>query len=241
MKITAERLYLLNHGLVESKNLMETLAIDFNILMPLVIPGFKMPVLLEKTGITKRIHSIATALHTQYGIAIVETLQPHTSDLIRGLACYIIALHPVSLREKLNLIKPMADDLNVGVREWAWLALRPLVIEDIEQALILLEPWACDTSERIRRFSSEVIRPRGVWSAHCTKLKKEPWLALKILDLLKADPTKYVQLSVANWLNDAAKDHPVWVRNLCTQWLLESNVLATQKICKRAQRNICIS
>lgn len=237
MKPTAERIHQLNQGLAESKNLMETLAVDFGILMPLVVPGFTMPAMPEKVGIVKRMHTIATALHAQHGIEILPTLQSHTSDMIRGLACYVIAIHQASLQEKLELIKPLADDPNSGVREWAWLALRPVLIESISQALILLEPWTKDTSERIRRFSSEATRPRGVWSAHCAALRKEPWLALNILEPLKADTAKYVQLSVANWLNDAGKDHPVWVQDLCARWVKESPSDATHKICKRAQRN----
>jgi 3-methyladenine DNA glycosylase AlkC len=62
-----------------------------------------------------------------------------------------------------------------------------------------------------------------------------PKLALPILQALKLDTEKYVEDSVANWLNDAAKDQPVWVKHLLSQW--ESEGVADRLI-KRAGRSL---
>ena len=56
--------------------------------------------------------------------------------------------------------------------------------------------------------------------------------------LFHCSPNPYVQDSVANWLNDAAKDQPYWVRELCAQWLQEQANDATRRICQRAMRNL---
>ena len=143
-----------------------------------------------------------------------------------------------TLEEKLLYIQPFAADHHFGVREIAWMSIREYLSAEIEKSIGLLTEWASSPDENIRRFAVESIRPRGVWTKHIDKLKQAPNLALPILNLLKADPSKYVQDSVGNWLNDASKTQPEWVLDLCEKWAQESNLQATNKIIKKAKRTL---
>lgn len=238
MKVSEERIKDLNKGLAETKNLMEGLAIDIVLLVSTTFPTTEIPPFPPKTGITQKMLLTAQCLYQQEGFEIYHPLKKHFSDTLRGLACYVLALHKLTWKKKLQLIKPLADDPHFGVREWAWLALRSECIDNLGETIALFEKWVLHDSEKIRRFAIELTRPRGVWCKHISQLRKEPWQAISLLEPLKNDPAKYVQLSVGNWLNDAGKDHPQWVINLCQRWTTESNTIHTQKICKRALRNL---
>lgn len=238
MKPSLARIEELNLGHVETKNLMESLAIDFNILLGNTIPDFKMPTLPEKCGITQKMRLVAGCLYDWKKLDTFEFLATHPSDTLRGLSCYVLALHNNSFTEKLGLIASLADDANYGVREWAWIALRPEMITNLTSAIKVLSDWTQDSSPNKRRYASEITRPRGVWCPHIQQLRQTPWMALEILSPLKSDSARYVQLSVGNWLNDAGKDHPAWVKELCLKWEKTSPTTETKKICKRALRNL---
>lgn len=239
MKPSLERIDELNCGQVEAKNLMESLAINFNVLLANTIPDFTMPILPEKCGITQKMRLVANGLYDWKQLDTFEFLATHSSDTLRGLGCYLLAFHnSISFKEKLKLISTLADDANSGVREWAWIALRPELISNLETAIKILADWSHAPSPNKRRYASEITRPRGVWCSHIRQLRQAPWLALEILSPLKNDSARYVQLSVGNWLNDAGKDHPSWVKELCQEWEKISPTLETKKICKRGLRSL---
>jgi len=237
-KVAKEIIDQINSGERESSNLMEFLSADFQTLLQNTLPEFQFPQDALSVGITKKHKIIAEHLHAQFGFRIFDKLENHKSDILRGLASYLIGEQDFSFKEKLNLSKSLANDSNSGVREWAWIAIRNNFLSDLEKNIKLVIPWTSDDKENIRRFASEMSRPRGVWCTHITALREDPKLGLKILNPLKSDPAKYVQLSASNWLNDAGKEHPNWVIDLCTKWKKESPSKETEKICKRALRNL---
>jgi 3-methyladenine DNA glycosylase AlkC len=139
---------------------------------------------------------------------------------------------------QLEAVRRFAADPHFGVREMAWMAVRDAVIASMDEALALLQPWVFDADPNIRRFASELTRPRGVWCAQIEALKAEPWRALPLIEPLRADGSRYVQNSVANWLNDASKTQGEWVEKLCKRWVVESETDATRYIAKRALRTL---
>lgn len=234
----------LNEGKRASKTLAEILKIDFRILAKATFPKITAQQLSEidsfnELGILKRMATMAKLLKRDFGKTTLRTLKSSPSDTVRGWAAFIIGQDEnLSLREKLKFIRPFADDLHFGVREWAWMAVRSDIAADVKGTIQILKAWTKDDSLRVRRFASEAIRPRGVWAAHIQVLKADPKLALPVLEPLRADPDKYVRDSVGNWLNDASKDNPQWVKDLCCKWERESPVQETAYITKKARRTI---
>jgi 3-methyladenine DNA glycosylase AlkC len=74
-----------------------------------------------------------------------------------------------------------------------------------------LRRWTRDPSAHVRRLCSEGSRPRLPWGLRLQSLVRDPSPTLPILELLQDDPSAYVRRSVANHLNDIAKDHPALV------------------------------
>ncbi|MEM8838363.1 MAG: DNA alkylation repair protein [Pseudomonadota bacterium] len=243
-EIAPARLEALNSGIAETTHLSECLAVDFAILLQAVFPEIARTEIatVEKVlgeGISRRIRVMGDLFARNLTGEELIGLQSHESDTVRGWACFaVVAQEGDDLDAVLKVLRRFADDGHFGVREWAWLAARPLIARDIERSIERLAPWTADPSERVRRFASEATRPRGVWCAHIRELKEEPQYGLPVLEPLRADPARYVQDSVGNWLNDAAKSRPNWVRSLCSRWAEEGSGPETGRIIKRATRSL---
>ncbi|WP_250124586.1 HEAT repeat domain-containing protein [Chroococcidiopsis sp. CCMEE 29] len=232
----------LNSGVIQTVNLSECLVVDFAVLMAQVVPelaGKAVAQICPNDGITKRMAIAGQLLFDQLGADGIPTLLEHPSDTVRGWAAYLIAAIPdLPLAERLSLVRPLADDSHFGVREWAWLAIRSYIAADIKEAIALLISWLSEASPNVRRFAVESTRPRGVWCSHIKDLKTKPEIGLPLLEPVRSDSSAYVQDSVANWLNDAAKSQAAWVYGICQRWQRESQTPATQRICTRALRSL---
>ena len=97
-------------------------------------------------------------------------------------------------------------------------AVRHFLQRDLSRTLAVMERWAYDDSDHIRRLASEGSRPRLPWSFRLELLIQDPSPTAPILDALKSDPSLYVRKSVANHLNDIAKDNPQWVLDRLDVW-----------------------
>jgi len=245
---------LLNTGRIEAVNLSEWLVVDQGAIAAHCLPALELgqhvPAItaalqsLEKSTTPKRNAAVASALHTGLGSTraverAFKNLRQHPSDVIRSWACELVAAHaPWSLADKLDRIRPLAADANMGVRECAWMAVRNDIAAHLEEALTLLVPFVHDPDPNIRRFATEATRPRGVWCPHIHALREDPAKGLVLLEPVRSDPARYVQNSVANWLNDASKSRPEWVQDLCRRWQKESPTAETTYICRRALRTL---
>jgi 3-methyladenine DNA glycosylase AlkC len=245
-------LRLLERGDGETVNLMEWLAADMSTLARTVAkttPSAALRGELETAagamagqGVTRRLsiagRAIARALPALDAPDFL-TLARHKSDLVRQWACYAVnePTRQLSVQERLARTKQFAADPNMSVREAAWMAFRPYLQLHLAECLQALETLVHDSDPNIRRFSVEVTRPRSVWGAHLPELKRSPSLALRLLESVKRDGSRYVQLAVGNWLNDASKSQPVWVSELCGRWGVEGDK-ATAAIVRRGLRTL---
>ena len=251
--IRPEVLAALNDGAIATVNLVEFLAIDMRLLACNVAAGIGLDPQAERLQDTlamlpaikpmQRHGHIARALYDlSYPRAdrdaIANALANHPSDMARSWAAYWMECSDLGLAAKLQAVRRFATDPHFGVREMAWYAVRNDVIANLDAALALLQPWVGDADPNIRRFACELTRPRGVWCAQIEALKAAPWRALPLLAPLRADASRYVQNSVANWLNDASKDHPAWVQKICADWERASPTAATTYITRRALRTL---
>ncbi|MFN6164229.1 MAG: DNA alkylation repair protein [Planctomycetota bacterium] len=240
----------LREGWIESKNLVEWLVVDRIHLLHRLAESLQWCLDAEDRKAIAAIQSLSAlkqsqeigrwlVQHSAVGDASYQKMVTHTSDVVREWSAFLVGAAPgLTFAKRLAWLKTHADDSNAGTREIAWLALRPLVIEDPVDSVRRLVPWTGSRNERLRRFASEITRPCGVWCSHIPLLKAEPEIGMPILDPLASDESRYVGNSVANWLNDASKSQPDWVRRVTRQWQSRSPTPETERIVRRALRTI---
>lgn len=96
--------------------------------------------------------------------------------------------------------------------------IRPFLNRWPERTLAQLHDWARDDNYHVRRLVSEGTRPRLPWARN---IEIDPAVPLAFLDVLHADPTRYVTRSVANHMNDLSKVMPDEVVARLAGWQAE--------------------
>ncbi|AOM77828.1 DNA alkylation repair protein [Pedobacter steynii] len=97
-------------------------------------------------------------------------------------------------------------------------SVRPFILKYEDRMLEQMTAWSLHENHKVRRLSSEGTRPRLPWAMALPKLKKDPAPVLPLLENLKNDPSEWVRRSVANHINDIAKDNPDIVIDLAKRW-----------------------
>lgn len=97
-------------------------------------------------------------------------------------------------------------------------AVRPFILQDQDRMMRQMLDWSQADNEHLRRLASEGCRPRLPWGMLLKPFMADPSPILPILENLKADSSDYVRRSVANNLNDIAKEHPQRVIHIAETW-----------------------
>ncbi|TVQ28303.1 MAG: DNA alkylation repair protein [Spirochaetaceae bacterium] len=97
-------------------------------------------------------------------------------------------------------------------------AIRPFLIAEPELVLATLAEWTTDPDPAVRRLVSEGTRPRLPWGIRLQAFVADPAPLFPLLTALVDDPDEVVRRSVANNVNDIAKDHPDLAVELLRRW-----------------------
>ncbi|MEO3888983.1 hypothetical protein [Nonomuraea sp. B5E05] len=115
-------------------------------------------------------------------------------------------------------------------------AVRPFLERYRDDALKIMHAWAESPDEHLRRLASEGSRPRLPWAGRVAWLMT-PGPTLPLLDRLRDDPSEYVRRSVANHVNDLAKDHPRVALELLARWRSDGGS-HVEKVLRHAARGL---
>jgi 3-methyladenine DNA glycosylase AlkC len=210
--------------------------------LDLALPG------LEALEMKARAMQIATALERSLpedfaaAAAAIEsalTAPFETEELSRmqpgpnGLCGWIVwPLGEFVARRGLQAPERALDCLHALTQRFsAEFAIRPFLMEHQGLTLKRLKRWTKDPSLHVRRLCSEGSRPRLPWGLQLKSFIEDPSPTEPILRALQDDPSAYVRRSVANHLNDIAKDHPervvAWVEQHLPDATQERRALLT--------------
>lgn len=116
-------------------------------------------------------------------------------------------------------------------------SIRYFIVRYPEQVLETFSHWVTDDSAHVRRLVSESTRPRLPMMMALPEFKKDPSPILPFLEVLKNDTELFIRRSVANNLNDIAKDNPDVVTSLLKRWSKDKSANMTWLI-KHALRTL---
>ncbi len=115
--------------------------------------------------------------------------------------------------------------------------LRTFLEVDYAKTWSTLERWCSDPDPHVRRLVSEGTRPRLPMAPRIRRFCDDPRPLLDLLARLRDDPSLYVRRSVANNLNDIAKDNPELALDVLERWQREASP-NTRALVRHAARTL---
>lgn len=192
-----------------------------------VLPAF--PELELKARIQHMAESLVTFLPDDFTTsadiierALPEALDPTKTDddfgdfIFAPLSEYVVlqGCNAKHLQRSLELLTALTKRFSVEF------AIRPFINAFPVEVMAYLYTCAQDANYHVRRLASEGCRPKLPWGVG---INIDYRSTLPILDLLAADPTRFVTRSVANHLNDISKKDPKFVVQVLQRWQNESS------------------
>lgn len=158
---------------------------------------------------------LLAVLHPQEDVDLRELKMDEQG--VRGWA--VMPMADYVARRGLNHFDASMDALRqMTCRFTAEFAVRYFIQANLTAALRHIQGWAKSPNYHVRRLASEGARPRLPWGQQLPALIADPRPMLPVLKMLRDDPSEYVRRSVANHLNDIAKDHPQLLAEVVEEW-----------------------
>ncbi|MFN4309087.1 MAG: hypothetical protein ACK4FK_00740 [Ferrovibrio sp.] len=99
--------------------------------------------------------------------------------------------------------------------------IRYFIERHYDLTMTTVRGWTDDPHWAVRRLCSEGLRPRLPWGLRLKRFIADPRPVLEVIESLRADAHDSVRRSVANNLNDIAKDNPDAVITTTRRWQAE--------------------
>ncbi len=198
--------------------------------------------------LTDRAKHVATALASHLPADRAEALRilidsldqapPAPDEVQNGMGSFFYLPHVYFVADhgldEFELAMTAQEELTQ--RFTAEFSIRSYLITHEADTLRQLMAWTDHDSEHVRRLVSEGSRPRLPWAPRLPRFIDDPEPVIELLERLKDDPSEYVRRSVANNLNDIAKDHPDRVVEVAEAWWSDDPV--RQKMLRHGLRTL---
>ena len=194
----------------------------------------------ESRELKQRTHHIAQVLRAilppEYhaALAIMRQAAPHLRRIGFLTITFCDYVEMYGLDDWEASIPALEEFNRLCTSEWA---VRPFILRNPQRMMAQMLEWARSEDVNSRRLASEGCRPRLPWGISLPIFKEDPTPILPILEQLKLDESEDVRRSVANNLNDIAKDNPQVTLDVLQRWQIH-HTPEMQKLTRHALRTL---